>query len=251
MNTRTQYRLFALPSTRRSGRTFAPAMLVLITFLGSVWPSTGGDKKTDDDDWKRFKEAVYREADWDLLQFGDESKSGQITKLRIVLYKTGKLPMAEFAERNEEFVYETKDPKDLRLVERFLSTPLRAVAHRGIATISPLDYSLGKVEVTCTKGRFYLSISTYGFNLNSDICVPQNLLFSWGLAKLIDHALVCDTKKHLHAAVIQHLSGEATIDDNRFYFDQAYPQSKNDINGGKPAGSVKTPVKAGEDQRIG
>ena len=168
------------------------------------------------------------------MLFGrEESKSGQVTKLRIVLHKTEKLPWAWFAQRDKEFVYETKDPKILALAERFLSTPFRSVANSVVTDIRPGDYYLGKVEVTCTKQRFFIGISTNGFSLNSDICVPRNTLYSWGLAKLIDDALVRDTKKPLPKAMMERLSGQALIEAQKFEYERAYPNTKN-ANSGEP-----------------
>ena len=109
--------------------TFGPVLLASLAILGSVWPSNGSGQESEDDDWKEFDHAVTRDPDWDLLYYSrEESKYGKITKLKIVLEKTGRLPMDKLSERDKEFVYETKDPKILALTESFLGSSTRCVA---------------------------------------------------------------------------------------------------------------------------
>ena len=214
----------------------ALAALGNFTFASAQEPKAarGADKKPEDDDWKDLREAIERKYDWDLLRFGEDSKSGHITKLRIVLYKTDGVPWARYVKRDKEFVYETEDPKVLRLAEFFLTNPLRRVANDGGVFLGPGKCDgLGKVELKCTKQSFYLGIANHGFSMDSDILVPQNEVYSWGLAKLIDDALMHDTKEHLPEVMMKSLSGEASIEGQKYQYRNAYPSTKN-ANSGQP-----------------
>jgi hypothetical protein len=193
-----------------------------------------GQEEKSMDDVTLLEQELKRHPRWELLEAFGEGDT-RITKLRIVLDKMDALPWAQWARRDKEFVYETKDAKVLHLAETFLTTPLRIARPDGTTLIGPGDYCLGKVEVTTTEGTFFVGIFARGFSLESTIPLQQNTFFSWGLAKLIDDALFHERKEHLREGMFNALSGQTSIDSQKYRYEKAYPKTPGGSGNANPS----------------
>ena len=140
------------------------------------------------------------------------------------------MPWAKWARREKEFVYETTDKDKLAMAERFLTHPLR-VANEVPSVSGPGNYCVGRVEVTTSKSNFIAGISTSGFLMDTEIPMSRNAFFTWGLAKLMDEALFQQTKEHLPAELMSHLSGQNCIDYEKSIYEEGVAK--------KPAGKER------------
>jgi hypothetical protein len=148
---------------------------------------------------------------WGLLH--QQEKLGRsLVKLRIVMFqyrREGVGPMLDpyaYVRRENRCEVETADPVLLSALPEFLSWSVRSTSPRTPENDEPVGELVGELHLVTREGGFMIGISNMGFTVNSRRPTWGNQFESWGVAKIIDDALIAAGEPGLHPRFIQRLS---------------------------------------------